>query len=266
MLPCVAPTTAVCTSSSSDGASLLMERICWSRKTPMSTTHRNDTPSVLMNITEGAGPRSHPTPSSPPSLAAAATAWCWSGSTAWASPRWPTSLQGCTTALTVTVRCWEVGNCVLGCWGLLAVSSACSNWHRRRERLFNVNQKWQVIWCIKTDWTQAPSLRKPENNKIRWVRYSPAMSKSHWKRAIQIPTLINSKIPAGISLIPSCDSATQESASALMLVQHLCHHCHHRADSSFPCGRESNWRSSWFVRIQYLKSYMNKTHFQSICH
>lgn len=105
---------------------------------------------------------------------------------------------------------------------------------------------------IKTDWTQALLLREQES-KIRWVRYSPTMIESHWKRAIQISMLFHSKIPVGNCLIPACDDATQESASASMLVQHLCHHWHHRADSSHPCWRENNWRSSWLTRTKYFK-------------
>lgn len=113
-LPCVAPTTAACSSSSSDGASPLMGRTCWSRRTPTSTMCRRDTPSALTNTTEGAGPQSHLTLSSPLSPAATATEWCWLGSKVWASRHWPTSLQGYTTALTATARCWEVGHYALG--------------------------------------------------------------------------------------------------------------------------------------------------------
>lgn len=56
------------------------------------------------------------------------------------------------------------------------------------------------------------------------------MIESHWDTSVQIPMLFHSKIPARNGLIPACDDATQESASAFMLVQHLCHHWHHRAD------------------------------------
>lgn len=58
--------------------------------------------------------------------------------------------------------------CVLGCWCLLAISSASSNWHRKTERLFNEklgNKHLDLIF--KTDSNCASLLRKQESkNKM----------------------------------------------------------------------------------------------------
>lgn len=157
------------------------------------------------------------------------------------------------------MRCWEVGNYVIIGVGVCLRSAlpVVIGAEKERGHLIWTRGNKHLGLVIKTDWTQAPLLREQEN-KIRWVRYSPTMIESYWKRAIQIPMLFHSKISVGNCLIPAWDDATQESASAFMLVQHLCHHWHQRADSSFPCQRENNWRSLWFTKLNTLKSCIKK--------
>lgn len=155
------------------------------------------------------------------------------------------------TASTATVRCWEVSRYAWGvCLCLQSALPVVIGTENRRGYLIKNWGNKHLDLIIKTDSTHASVLRKQES-KIRWVRYLLTMIKSLWKRTIQIPMLFNFKIPAGNCLIPVCDDATP--SSAFMLVQHLCHHWLHGADSSFLWGRWNNWRSSWSTRMKCLE-------------
>lgn len=119
------------------------------------------------------------------------------------------------------------GRCLCLPWGvcvrLQSALSAVIGTENQRGRLIKNWGNKHLKLITKTDSTRASLLRKQES-KIRWVRYSPTMIESLWKRKIQILMLFHFQSPAGSCLIPACDDITQEADTAFTLVRHLYHY------------------------------------------